>query len=89
MGNRQNLPHSQLTENKPKSQNQPPSEKVISHFYRKKFARPAFAAHRQVDKMSTPPNWLVSFSDLWRSGRRAADAVLACHRRVVEVRAQL
>jgi hypothetical protein len=40
MGNRQNLPHSQLTENKPKSQNQPPSEKVISHFYRKKFARP-------------------------------------------------
>ncbi len=40
MGNRQNLPHSQLTENKPKKQNQPPSEKVISHFYRKKFARP-------------------------------------------------
>ena len=40
MGNRQNLPHSQLTETKPKQQNQPPSEKVISHFYRKKFARP-------------------------------------------------
>jgi hypothetical protein len=40
MGNRQNLPHSQLTETKPKQQNQPPSEKVVSHFYRKKFARP-------------------------------------------------
>ncbi len=38
MGNRQNLPHSQLIEMKPKSQNQTPSEKVISHFYRKKFA---------------------------------------------------
>jgi hypothetical protein len=38
MGDRQNLPHPQLTETK--QQNQPPSEKFISHFYRKIFARP-------------------------------------------------
>ncbi|MGL4401397.1 MAG: hypothetical protein ACRCXD_16145, partial [Luteolibacter sp.] len=41
MGNRQKLPHSRLTETKPKSHHQPPSEKVISHFYRKKIARPS------------------------------------------------
>jgi hypothetical protein len=40
MGNRQNLPHSQLTENKRKNKTEHLQKKVISHFYRKKFARP-------------------------------------------------
>jgi hypothetical protein len=40
LGDWQSLPLPQLTENKPKTHKQPPSEKVISHFYRKKFARP-------------------------------------------------
>jgi hypothetical protein len=41
MGNRQNLTHSQLTENKPKNKTEHLQKKVISHFYRKKFARPS------------------------------------------------
>jgi hypothetical protein len=43
MENRQNLPHSKLTKSKPKPQNQPPSEKVISRFYRKSLRGLAFA----------------------------------------------
>ncbi len=39
LGNRQSLHHSQLTETKPKKRTQPPSEKVISRFNRKRFAR--------------------------------------------------
>jgi hypothetical protein len=64
MGNRQNLPHSQLTETKPK--NKTPSEKVISHFYRKKFARPVSrpAPDHHNQSFTPDPNFGVRLTKL-------------------------
>jgi hypothetical protein len=57
MGNRQNLPHSQLTENKPKNKTEHLQKKVISHFYRKKFARPVCDFDKLISASKRTEKW--------------------------------